>query len=164
MSTTSGLCSRTTSAAAEPSATDATTSMSERSPRRSSSASRKTWLSSTRTRRIGWGISLSLFGGQEEWVVRLAPGLDVELEARMALPNACEQLVQLRRVRAREEGQHQPGLGEQRVGDLCRDVVEAVAGGDRLAGGDPEPGPFAHGEPVQVDVPRGDGDLAGDDA
>src|SRR5213079_3081284 len=68
------------SAAAGPSATDATTSMSERSPSRSSSASRKSWLSSTRTRRIGSGIRLSLFRRQEQCVVRLSAGLDVELE------------------------------------------------------------------------------------
>src|SRR5439155_16278816 len=50
---TSGECSRQAGTASMPSATDATTSMSERRPSRSSSASRKTWLSSTRTMRIG---------------------------------------------------------------------------------------------------------------
>src|SRR5436305_10970017 len=112
------------STAADPSATEATTSMSERSPSRSSSASRNTWLSSTRTRRIGSAIRLSLFRRQEERVMRLAAGLDVELELRMPLADAREQGAEIGRVRSGQERQHHPRLGEQRVGHLRSDVVE----------------------------------------
>src|SRR3954468_17250699 len=135
--------------------------MSERSPSSNSSASRKTWLSSTRTTRIGSGIARSLFRGQEERgvrlaaglgvgapagggvaepveerVVRLAAGLDVELQAGMALANPFEERVEVGGVGPGQQGQHRARLGEQRVGHLARDLVEAVSGGDGLAGRD----------------------------
>src|SRR5919197_5159089 len=106
MSTTSGWCFLTTSAADEPSPTDATTSMSERRPRKSSSASRNTWLSSTRTRRMGPAIAGRLFGGEEERVMRLPARLDLELEVGMALLDALEEAAQVGLVRTGEEREH----------------------------------------------------------
>src|SRR5437762_2293002 len=120
--------------------------MSERSPRRSSSASRKTWLSSTRTRRIGSAIRGSLFGGQEERVMRLPAGLDVELELGMALADALEQAVELGRVGPGQECQHHPRLGEERIGDLLGHVDELVADRDRLTACQAEPAALAHGD------------------
>src|SRR5512133_2100732 len=104
--------------------------MSERSPRRSSSASRKTWLSSTRTRRIGSGIRRSLFGRQEERVVGLAARLNVELEVGMTGANPFQQAVELGRVGAGQQRQQHARLGEQRLGDLFGHLVESVADRD----------------------------------
>src|SRR5919197_4520840 len=133
MSTTSGRCSRTTSAAADPSETDATTSMSERRPSRSSSASRKTWLSSTRTRRIGPSMRRRLFRGEEQRVMRLAARVDLQLEVGMALADAVEETVEVGRVCAGQQRQEQARLGEQRLGNLLRHLLEALADRDRLA-------------------------------
>src|ERR671937_1136403 len=105
MSTTSGWCFLTTSAADEPSPTDATTSMSERRPSKSSSASRNTWLSSTRTRRMGPSIRRRLFRGEEQRVMRLAARVDLELEVGMALADAVEETVEVGRVCAGQQRQ-----------------------------------------------------------
>src|SRR5436190_20702983 len=113
MSTTSGLCSRAASAAAEPSLTDATTTMSERSASKSSSASRKTSLSSTRRRRIGSDTRGSLFRGEEEWVVRLPAGLNVELELGMPLADPVEEGGEVGRVGSGQHREQPARLGEQ---------------------------------------------------
>src|SRR5438034_7978686 len=93
--TTSGLCARTAAAADEPSPTEATTSMSDCSPRRSSRASRNTWLSSTRTRRIGPAIGRRLFGREEQRIVGLSAHLDVDLHLGVALRDLLDEAVEL---------------------------------------------------------------------
>src|ERR1051326_6617353 len=92
--------------------------MSSCSPSSSSSASEKTWLSSTRRTRIGAAATARrLFRGQEERVVGLPALLDVDLEVRMPLLDPGEQRFELRRLLPGEERQDAARLGEQPVGD-----------------------------------------------
>ena len=84
-----------------------------------------------------------LFGRQKQRIVRLAAGLDVELQVGMALLDPLEQAVEVRLVGAGEERHHAAGLVEQALGDGGGDVVEVGAAGDRLAVGEAEPGAFA---------------------
>src|SRR5256885_10338536 len=113
MSTTSGRRSATIATALSPSGTEAATSISWRSSRRSSSASRKTSLSSTSRTRIGSAMGRTLLGRKEKRVVRLAALVDVDLEARVLLGELVEEAVQRRCVLAGEDGEDVARLGEQ---------------------------------------------------
>src|SRR5947208_15958570 len=106
MSTTSGRCFETASTASLPSPIEATTSMSARIPSSSSSASRKTWLSSTRRIRIGLPMEVRmLLGRQKQVVVRLAALLDVDLDGRVVGGDPAEHRVERHVVLPDEERQ-----------------------------------------------------------
>src|SRR5438128_9045591 len=118
MSTTSGRCFETASTASLPSPIEATTSMSARIPSSSSSASRKTWLSSTRRIRIGLPMAVRmLLGGQKQVVVRLSALLDVHLHGGMLLRDPLEQRVELGAVPADEQRQQLLRAVEQALDD-----------------------------------------------
>src|SRR5438105_789877 len=106
--------------------------MSDCRPSRSSSASRKTWLSSTRRSRIGPGTARRVFGCEQERVVRLAAGLDVELETGMLLLEPLQERGEVRIALAGQERQDAAGLGEEAFRDGVRNLVEIGAAGDRL--------------------------------
>src|SRR5262245_59230079 len=163
ITTTSGRCSRTTSGAEDPSPAVATTEMSGWRPSRSSRASRKTWLSSTRTTRIGSGIRGRLFGRQEQRIVRLAAGLHIDLEVGMTLGQISEEPVEIGLIGPLEERQHSSRLGQEPLCDGAGDLVEVAAAGDRLTVGEPEPVALQDGEAVHLDVARGDRHLSGGD-
>src|SRR5437867_729079 len=111
MRTTCGACSSTAATASAPSPTDATISMSARIPSRSSSASRKTWLSSTRRIRIGLLMAVrSLFSREQQVIVRLAARLDVDLEGRVIDREPREKPLERRLVLADEQRQELPRL------------------------------------------------------
>src|SRR5215471_7582804 len=80
---TSGRNSFAAETAAAPSPTEATISTSPLIPSRSSSASRKTSLSSTSTIRTG-GIGSTLFRAEQERVVRLPALVHLHVEPRMS--------------------------------------------------------------------------------
>src|SRR5690348_8384213 len=161
MTMTSGWCSSTASTAFCPSETAPTTSMSSCSPSSSSSASENTWLSSTSRTRIGTAATARrLFRRQEEWVVRLAAPLDVDLEIRMQLPQPGEQRVELRLLLAGQERQDPARLGEQALGHCGRDLVEVRAGGDGRAVREAEVLAGADRETVQLCVARRRRDLS----
>src|SRR5437868_879750 len=96
-----------------PSPTDATTSTSERRPSSSSSASRNTWLSSTRTIRIGTDTRSRLLGGEEQRIVRLPARVHVELELRVVVMQPREHAVELRLVGAGQQRQDAARLGQE---------------------------------------------------
>src|SRR5947209_5419602 len=99
--------------------------MSSCRPSSSSSASEKTWLSSTSRTRIGTAATARrLFRGEEQRVMRLAALLDLDLEVGMALAHLGQEHVELRLVLAREQGQHASRLGEQPLRDGGGDLVE----------------------------------------
>src|SRR5436305_6455998 len=107
--------------------------MSARKQSNSSSASRKTLLSSTRTTRIGSLTRARLLGGQEQPVVRLAALVHVQLELRMSLAELGQHAVQRRRALAAQQRQDVSRLGQQAIEPPPHDLVEAGAGGDRVA-------------------------------
>src|SRR5438067_5045136 len=164
MSTTSGRCFETASTASLPSPIEATTSTSARIPSSNSSASRKTWLSSTRRIRIGLAMNLRmLLGRQKQVVVRLAALLDVDLNVRMRFRDAAEQALERGLVLSDEQRQQLPRLAEEPLDDLVRDVVEVAAAHDRTTVREPEPVALVNREPVHLDVARGPRDLSGRD-
>src|SRR3954451_17710034 len=123
---TSGRCSFAAATAARPSPTEATTSTSVRIPSRSSSASRKTSLSSTSTIRTG-GIRSTLFRAEQKRVVRLSALVHLELELRMSHGEPLDDPVERRRLGAGEEGQERPRVRNQAGDDLGCDVREVVS-------------------------------------
>src|SRR5512132_735434 len=133
MSTTSGQSSATTLEASVPSPTDATTLISARRPRISSSASRKTSLSSTSTTRICSVTELTLFGKQEQLVMRLATVVEVDLELGVLFLELFDEAVQLGRALSGEQREHLPWLEEQALGDHRRNLGEARPARDRAA-------------------------------
>src|SRR3982751_2155131 len=145
MSTTSGRAAAQTSGASFPDDTAATTSMSDRSPSRKSSVSRKTWLSSTMTPRIGRVTSRSLrdrtarvpgagvlLGHEEQRIVRLPAVVHLELEPGVSLLDLCDEAGERRRLLARQEREDPSRLREHAFDDRARDLVEALASDDRL--------------------------------
>src|SRR5215469_13642262 len=112
MMTTSGRCSIAAETAAAPSATEATIWTSSRIPSRSSRASRKTSLSSTRTIRTG-DIYKTLFRAEEKRVVRLPALVHLDLELRVGRPEPLQQPVERRRLGAGEEREESARLLEE---------------------------------------------------
>src|SRR5439155_24447588 len=151
-------------AASAPSATEATTFISGRRPSRSSSASRKTSLSSTRTMRIWSLTALTLFSREEELVVRLAALVEVDLELGVPRAQFVEEAVQLGSAVAGEQREDIARLSEQRVGDRTRDLGQARAGCDRAIVEETEVFAFLHGEPVDLGIAGGGRDLTRRDA
>src|SRR5690348_9265812 len=101
-------------------------------PRSSSRASRKTWLSSTRTIRIGRPMpDRMLLRRQKQRVVRLSAALDVDLDVRMRRRDARQDAVERRFVLAEEQRQQAARLHQETLDDSVRDVLEAVAARDR---------------------------------
>src|SRR5690242_15986656 len=138
--------------------------MSVRSPSSSSSASRKTWLSSTRRTRIG-SLTLSrLLSGDEERVVQLTALVHVQLERGVPLGELVDQAVQRRRALAAQEREYVAWLGQQPFEQLPRDVVEVRARGDRPPVEQRQELTLAHRDAVGRSVARGNRDLPGDDA
>src|SRR2546426_8627545 len=164
MSTTSGRYFSTAGTTSLPSPTAATTSTSARIPRSSSSASRKTWLSSTRRIRIGRPMAVrTLLGGQKQVVVRLAALLNVHLHIRVRLGDPAEQAVQRRLFLTHEQRQQLPRLAEEPPDNLVPDVVEVAPASDRPAVGEPQPVALVDRNAVHLDVARGDRHLPGRD-
>src|SRR5439155_18800945 len=120
---TSGRCSFAAATAATPSPTEATISTSVLIPSRSSSASRKTSLSSTSTIRTG-GIRSTLFRAEQERVVRLPALVHLDLELRVRRSDSFDEAVERRRLGAGQQGQDPARLRdrseERRVGKECR--------------------------------------------
>src|SRR5881394_1564163 len=109
--------------------------MSSRRSRRSSSTSRKTWLSSTSRTRIGPATRRKLLRGEEERIVGLAPVLHIELEVRMPLLKPLHEARDVRFVVAGKQRQHVARLGQQALGDGGRDLAEVGAARNGLAAG-----------------------------
>src|SRR5262249_61632317 len=103
--------------AAAPSPTEATISTSSLIPSRSSSASRKTSLSSTSTIRTD-GIRSTLFRAEQERVVRLPALVHFDLEPGMSRGEPFDEPVERRRLGAGEESQEHPRLRDQVPDDL----------------------------------------------
>src|SRR5436190_21543556 len=106
--------------------------MSDCSPRRSSRASRNTWLSSTRTRRIGPAIGRRLFGREEQRIVGLSAHLDVDLHLGVALRDLLDEAVELGFLRSGQQGQDAARLGEEAFGDAGGHLLEVRAADKRL--------------------------------
>src|SRR3954469_13483043 len=131
----SGACSTAAATASVPEPTEDTTWMSVWSPSSSSSASRKTWLSSTRTILIGGGTTanlIRLLRPDEERVMRLAALLHVDLDLWMIRPQPLEQQRQVGLLLAGQERHHAARLLEEPVEHRRRDLVEAGAPGHGL--------------------------------
>src|SRR5581483_3408810 len=163
MRTTSAERSRAAVTTSPPLPTAATTSTSGRSPSKSSRVPRKTSLSSTSTIRIGRGTRRSLFGREQQRIVRLPALLHVHLERRVSLREPLEQAVERRALGAGEEREQLPPRLEQALDDGRGHVGEVRPAGDGLAGRQPEPFAPADREAVQAHVARGDRQLAGGD-
>src|SRR5438067_3252614 len=88
--------------------------MSSCRPSSSSSASEKTWLSSTSRTRIGAAATnRRLFRREQERVVRLPALLDVHLEVGMALVEPRQQRVELGRIFPRQQGEDAARLSQE---------------------------------------------------
>src|SRR5215213_501227 len=123
------------------------------------SAWRKTSLSSTSSTRIGWVRASTagpygLFGGEEQRVVRLPAGLDVELDCRVLLLDPAQERGEIGLVLAREQRQDLASLAEQPLRDRVRDVVEVGRRRDCRAVGEAKPRTLAHVDAVELDVAR----------
>src|SRR5215471_13982845 len=123
---TSGRNSFAAETAAAPSPTEATISTSSLIPSRSSSASRKTSLSSTSTIRTG-GISSTLFRTEQERVVRLPAVVHLDLEVGVRRPDPFDDAVERRRLGTGQERQEPARLREEPHHDVERDLGEIVS-------------------------------------
>src|SRR3954447_8768607 len=119
---TSGRCSFAAATAATPSPTEATISTSVLIPSNSSSASRKTSLSSTSTIRTG-RIRSTLFRAEQKRVVRLAAVVYLDLELRVRRLQPVDEAVGRRRLGAGRERQE-----PARLCDEPRDELEGDSG------------------------------------
>src|SRR5690349_6742612 len=109
--------------------------MSARMPSSSSSASRKTWLSSTRRILIGRPMAVrTLLGRQKQGVVRLAALLHVHRDRRMRVRDPAEQRLERLVLLADEQRQQLLLAVEELVDDRVCDLVEVAASGDGLSG------------------------------
>src|SRR6478736_5872464 len=118
MRTTCGLNRSTASTTSLPSPTDATTSSSARMPSRSSSASRKTWLSSTRRIRIGRPMAVrTLLGREKEVVVGLAALLHLDLDVGVQCADPLEKGLERHLVLAGQHRQQAARIAEQHPDD-----------------------------------------------
>src|SRR5437764_1989260 len=129
---TSGRCSFAAATAATPSPTEATISTSVLIPSRSSSASRKTSLSSTSTIRTG-GIRSTLFRAEQKRVVRLPALVHLDLELRVRRPEPFHEAVEWRWLGAGQQRQERARLCDEVRDELGGDVGEVVSAHDRLA-------------------------------
>src|SRR5205809_588202 len=107
--------------------------MSDCSPSRSSRASRNTWLSSTRTRRIGPAIRRRLFGREEQRIMGLSAHLDVDLHVWVPLRDLLDEAVELGLLRSGQQGQDATGLAEEPFDDGRGDLLEVRAADKRLS-------------------------------
>src|SRR2546423_7909178 len=114
---TSGRCSFAAATAAAPSPTEATISTSVLIPSNSSSASRKTSLSSTSTIRTG-GIRSTLFRAEQKRVVRRPALAHLDLQLRVRRSEPFDEAVEWRRPGAGQQG-HEPAPPR----DLARDEI-----------------------------------------
>ena len=80
---------------------------------------------------------LTLLGGDQQVIVRLATVLDVHLDIGMRLLDAANEEIQLRRVGALEEGDDVTRVGEHRRDDSLGDLVKALAADEWLVVGRP---------------------------
>src|SRR3954447_22084787 len=119
---TSGRCSFAAATAATPSPTEATISTSVLIPSNSSSASRKTSLSSTSTIRTG-GIRSTLFRAEQKRVVRLPAVVYLDLELRVRRLRPVDEAGERRRLGAGQERQE-----PARLCDEPRDELEGDSG------------------------------------
>src|SRR5712692_8896058 len=93
--------------------------------------------------------------------MRLAALLDVDLELGMPFVEAGEQGIELRLLLAGEERHDAPWLGEETFGNGGCHLVEVSAAGDGLVRDEPEKLPLAHGDPVELGIPRRNRDFPG---
>src|SRR4051794_29092017 len=122
-------------------------------PSRSSSASRKSWLSSTRRIRIGRPMAVrTLLGREKEVVVGLAALLHLDLDVGVRCADPLEERLERRLVLAGQERQQASGIAEERIDDGARDLLEALAACHRLAVGKADPLPLADRDAVHLDV------------
>src|SRR3954470_6238216 len=103
-------------------------------PSRSSRASRKTWLSSTRRIRIGRPMAVrTLLGREKQVVVGLAALLHLDLDVRVRCADPLEERRERHVVLAGQEREQAPGIAEQHTDDGARDLLEALAACDPLS-------------------------------
>src|SRR3954471_21983252 len=95
--------------------------------------------------------------------MRLAAGMELELELRMPVPETCEQRLDVWRVGPGQKRHHHASLCQERLCDLAGHLVELVSPRQCLARDEAEPRALAQGETVELGVTGRDGDLAGDD-
>src|SRR4051794_10735661 len=156
---TSGRCSFAAATAATPSPTEATISTSVLIPSNSSSASRKTSLSSTSTIRTG-GIRSTLFRAEQKRVVRLPAFVHFDLELGVRRSEPFDEAIERRRLGAGEEGQERARLPDEARDELEGDVGKVVSARDRLAVGETEPVATPDRQAVELDITGGSRDLA----
>src|SRR5205823_11142517 len=159
---TSGRCSFAAATAATPSPTEATISTSVLIPSRSSSASRKTSLSSTSTIRTG-GIRSTLFRAEQERVVRLPAFVHLDLKLRVPRSDSFDEAVEWRWLRAGQQRQERARIRKEARNELAGDVGKIVAAHDRLAVREAEPVATPDRQAVELDLTGGSRDLAGCD-
>src|SRR4051794_41221804 len=122
-------------------------------PSRSSRASRKTWLSSTRRIRIGRPMAVrTLLGREKQVVVGLAAVLHLDLDVRVRCADPLEQRLERRLVLADQQREEAARVAEQRVDHRARDLLEALADCDRLPVCEAEPLALADRDTVHLDV------------
>src|SRR5579871_1827088 len=130
-------------------------------PSISSSASRKTSLSSTSTTRTG--MRASLFRADEERVVRLAALVHLDLEAGMRGGDPVDETVEWRWLGAGEEREERARLRQEMLDHREGHVDEVVAAGHRIAVREAEPFAVPNRHAVELDVARRARDLTGRD-
>src|SRR4029078_913868 len=119
-----------------PAATAATTRRSGVTPSMSSSASRKTSLSSTRTTSIGWPampFSIGPFDADKKGVVRLAALVHLDLDVRVGGADRLDGCVRLGGAVADEDGEDISARTEKPREDVAGDGLELVPRRDRLS-------------------------------
>src|SRR4051812_22656786 len=156
---TSGRCSFAAATAATPSPTEATISTSVLIPSNSSSASRKTSLSSTSTIRTG-GIRPTLFRAEQKGIVRLPALVHLDLELRMNRREPFDQTVERRRLGAGQKRQVPARLREQDGDHPECHVGEVGSAHVRLAVHETEPIATPDRQAVELDITGGSRDLA----
>src|ERR671936_2635986 len=105
-----------------------------------------------------------LLGRQQEGVVWLPALLDLDLDVGIGLADAAEHALPIGALAPYEERQEPAVAAEQPLDHGAGDVLEALAAGDGLTAGEPEPVALSRGELVQLDVARRGRHLAGRDS
>src|SRR3954447_12524234 len=155
---TSGRCSFAAATAATPSPTEATISTSVLIPSNSSSASRKTSLSSTSTIRTG-GIRSTLFRAEQKRVVRLSALIHLDLELGVRRSEPFHEAVEWLRLGAGQKRQERARLRDQAYDEPEGAVGKVVPPGAGLAGGEPAPVATPDRQAVALDITGGSRDL-----